>query len=238
MMKATFKTFLYLVLLLLPAAGFTTQKVSTVAPVEVRRPTNARIEKFQKDGDFQYETDYTEKIGLWDAFWHWMKKHIFSPLIRGHELTIWNIIEYGLAIATIIFVAYYFIKSDRIGLFSRGPKKLQLDIEGGEEDINKMNFDKLVSDAIENRQYRIAIRYLYLKLLKDLSDNQLINWRAEKTNRDYINELRPTDYGKQFREVTLLFDYAWYGDVTINENSFGQIRDSFKEFNSKLSNLA
>ncbi|HWY98942.1 MAG TPA: DUF4129 domain-containing protein [Bacteroidia bacterium] len=233
-MRAIFKPVLYILLLLLPCGSFAAVTHKSYGPTQVRKPDAERLQKFLTDKDFKYETDYRAKIGFWEALWKWLVRHLFSPLIKGHALTIWNIIEYTFAIVTIFLVAWYFIKADRGGLFSRGAKKLKVDIEGGEEDINLMDFEKLIGNAIENHQYRIAVRYLYLRLLKDLSDTNLINWKAEKTNRDYLDELRSTPFGTHFREVTLLFDYAWYGDVAVNENNFGQIKDIFSEFYIKL----
>jgi hypothetical protein len=233
-MKVIFKLLFYCLVLFLPFNSFAVEKVKTPVSNEIRRPGADKIERFKSDGNFKYETDYTAKLSIWDVIGNWLRRHFFEPVIGKHAFTVWKIIEYSLAIIAIVLIVFYFIRSDRRRLFAKESKSLSIEMEGGQEDINLMNFDKLINDAIENSQYRVAIRYLYLKLLKDLSDDKQINWRAEKTNIDYINELRPTTYGKQFMEVTLLFDYAWYGDATINENSFGQIKNIFAEFYKQL----
>lgn len=233
-MKAAIRFLFFYLFLFIHTTGFAATAVNDNRPVQVRRPPAEKIQKYLSDKNFIYENDYRHKLGLWDVISRWLDEHIFSPLFSNHALTIWDIIEYGLAIATLVFIIYYFIHSDRLGLFYRGSKNISLEIAGGEEDIYAMNFDKLINDAVTTRQYRIAIRYLYLKLLKDLSEKNLITWRAEKTNNDYIDELRPSAYGKQFREVTLLFDYTWYGEVPVNENIFGQVRNSFTDFYSHL----
>jgi hypothetical protein len=237
-MRAIFKLLLYSLVLFLPFSGYAAGKANTPVPTEVRRPNADKVEKFKADRDFKYENDYTAKLSVWDVIWRWFSRHIFEPILGKHAFTIWQIFEYSLAIIAVVLIVYYFIKGDRRGLFSRGPKSLAIEMDGGQEDINLMDFDKLISNAIENRQYRVAIRYLYLKLLKDLSDGNHINWKAEKTNLDYMNELRSSAYGKRFTEVTTLFDYAWYGDASITENNFGHIRDSFIEFNKQLRNQA
>jgi len=239
-MRGIFRRLFLSLLLLLPFSGYTAENVKlfvpykTYAPVEIRRPSIDRITKFKTDRDFIYETDYSAKLTIWDLIGNWLRKHFFEPVIGKHAFTIWQITEYSLAIIAVLLIVYYFIKGDRRGLFSRGPKSLAIEMDGAEEDISLMNFDKLINDAIVNGQYRVAIRYLYLKLLKDLSDKNYINWKAEKTNLDYVNELRPSRYGKGFMEVTFLFDYAWYGDADVTEGTFGQIRNSFSEFNKQL----
>jgi hypothetical protein len=238
-MRAITKLLLCIIIFFAPFGGHAAKKDSTIvlkpyAPAEVRKPSAEKIAKFKQDRDFIYETDYSAKISIWDIIGNWLNKHFFAPIIGKHAFTIWQVIEYSLAIIAVILIVYYFIKGDRRGLFSRGPKNLSIEMEGTEEDINLMNFDKLIADSISNGQYRVAIRYLYLKILKDLADKNHINWKAEKTNLDYMNELRSTAYGKGFMEVTFLFDYAWYGDASITESSFGLIKNSFSDFNKQL----
>jgi len=234
-MKAIFKLLFFSLLLFSSFTAYSTAKAPTPI-VEIRRPGGDKIEKFKSGRDFQYETDYTHKLGLWDMITSWLGRFLFRRLFDKSTFTILEMLEYGIAIAAIIYLVYYFIKGDKRGLFSKGPKKMSLDIIGMEEDINLMDFEKLIADAVATKEYRVAIRYLYLKLLKDLSDNNLINWKTEKTNRDYINELRPSAYGSKFREVTLLFDYAWYGEASVNENIFGQVHNSFTDFYKQLQN--
>jgi len=233
-MKAAIKFLLCGLLVLFSSYSFASKVEINNTPVEVRRPPADKIEKYMTDDSFRYETDYRHKIGFWEAFWSWLDRHLFSPIFSKHGLTIWEIIKYSIIITTIVLVVYFLIKGDKVGLFFRGARNASIQAIGIEEDIHAMDFDKLIEEAVANKQFRVAIRYLYLKLLKDLSDNNLITWKAEKTNRDYINELRPSQYGKPFREVTLLFDYAWYGDAAINENTFGQIRNSFKTIYRQL----
>jgi len=238
-MRAIIKLLFCIIIFLAPFGGHAAGKDSTItlkpyAPVEIRKPSAEKVLKFKQDHDFKYETDYSVKISIWDIIGNWLSKHFFEPIIGKHAFTIWQVIEYSLAIIAVILIVYFFIKGDRRGLFSRGPKSLTIEMEGAEEDINLMHFDKLIADAISNGQYRVAIRYLYLKLLKDLADKNHINWKADKTNLDYMNELRSTVYGKGFMEVTFLFDYAWYGDAAITEGSFGQIKTSFSDFNKQL----
>ena len=231
-MKAIFKLFFYIVLLVAPL--ITQAATITPALIEVRRPSADKLEKFKSARDFQYETDYTHKIGLWEMFTRWLGRILFHRIFYKSTWDVLRVLEYTIALLAVIFIVYFFVRSDRKGIFTRGPKKLTLDIEGAEEDIHQLDFEKLIREAIAGGEYRVAIRYMYLKLLKELSDNNLINWKTEKTNRDYINELRATNYGNKFREVTLLFDYAWYGETPVNENMFGQIQHEFTTFYSQL----
>ena len=119
-------------------------------------------------------------------------------------------------------------------MFSRGSNGAINDIGTVHEDIHEIDFDKIIAEAISNKHYRIAIRYLYLKSLRDLSLKGFIIWKADKTNLDYLNELRLPAFEKPFGEVTRLFDYAWYGNIEINEPLFQRIKIVFDKLSHQI----
>jgi hypothetical protein len=227
-MKAAIRLLFYL-LILVPQI-----LVATVEHPPIRTVSTQKIQNYLKDKDFVYERNQVETTSIWDIIGRWIERHLFSPLFKNHELTVWDIILYGIALTALILIVYYFIKSDKIGLFSKKAKGASLGFDLTEEDIHQVDFDKLVSEAITNGQYRIAIRFLYLKSLKELSLKGLIRWKADKTNHDYINEMRASASGKLFKDMTYLYDYAWYGHIDINENSFNRIKATFEQFNNML----
>lgn len=227
-------TSLLLCLLFFHFSAFATEPGKALSEITIRRAPTEKIQKYLSDKDFKYENDYIPKISFWDKLKEWIYEHLFRPLFKDHAITLWDIIEYSLAAIALGLIIYFLIKSDKVGLFYKKSEKGSLNLSDEEENIHEMNFTTLIEEAIAKGQYRVAIRYLYLRLLKDLSDRQLITWRSEKTNYDYNNELRPSAFGKPFNHVTFLFDYAWYGDMPINDEAFKNIRESFEQFNNQL----
>lgn len=199
----------------------------------IRRASSAKINSYHNDKDFMYQREYVPASNFWDRVKRWIIDHLFGPLLKNHSITLWDIILYAIAATAIILIVYYFIKSDKVGLFSRHTGNT-FNITSADENIHELDFDNLISGAASNAQYRVATRYLYLKSLKALSVRGLILWKADKTNRDYINELRLSSVGKLFSEVTYLFNYAWYGNMDINEISYLRIKDAFDKFNLQI----
>jgi hypothetical protein len=107
---------------------------------------------------------------------------------------------------------------------------VQIDFSEFEEDIHKINFDKLIEEATSKKDFRKAIRLHFLKLLKDLTDNNLITWQIDKTNNDYSIELANNKYSSKFKELALLYEYIWYGDFPLDETNFISTILKFKEF--------
>lgn len=212
---------------------FAVKAESNIGEVKIRRAPVEKINKYLSDRDYNYTDDYTTPVSLWDRIWYWISQHLLRPVFNT-TASLWDIISYVALALTIGMLIYFVIRGDSLGLFYKNNRSNAITANNLEEDIHLMNFDLLITEAISNGQYRIAVRYLYLKSLRDLSDRNLILWKAEKTNHDYIRELQLSGFHKVFREITFLFDYAWYGDAAITENNFLQIKDSFEQFNHQL----
>jgi hypothetical protein len=96
-----------------------------------------------------------------------------------------------------------------------------------QEDIRDMEFESLLDKAINEKRYRYAVRLLYLQSLRQLHEGGQIRWSIDKTNHDYLRELKDRDLGPLFREVTLLFEYIWYGEFPVDKDHFYLARGSF-----------
>ena len=101
------------------------------------------------------------------------------------------------------------------------------------EDAEAKIEDKL-KDATGNEDYIIAIRLNYLLALNQLNKNSLVNWKKDKTNSDYINELRGSNFHKDFKQLTVWFERAWFGRFTPDAQSYKEISYSFRMFIDKV----
>ncbi|WP_340154808.1 hypothetical protein [uncultured Winogradskyella sp.] len=98
-----------------------------------------------------------------------------------------------------------------------------------EENIEQIDFENLISKALKEQNYRLATRYLYLKSLKSLANKQVIEWHYEKTNSDYLNEIKDCQLKTLFKRVSYIYDYVWYGEFPIDEESFNKNKADFNQ---------
>jgi hypothetical protein len=114
---------------------------------------------------------------------------------------------------------------------SLGEQELQ-DLENN---LVETDIDKFLRLALESKNYKLAVRLLYLGVLQNLHEAELIIWKKEKTNRDYLSEMRQHRAYSELRELTLAFDIVWYGDTEIPESTYHQLSQAFKSFNDVIS---
>jgi Domain of unknown function (DUF4129) len=120
------------------------------------------------------------------------------------------------------------------GLFLKNsavaPPKADFDLADIENNLHETDLDRYLRTAITNNDYRLAVRLYYLNVLKQYSLHEVIIWKKDKTNGEYLTEVRrkndPTY--PDFRTVTLLFERVWYGEKVINERDYTAIQPVFQ----------
>ena len=98
-----------------------------------------------------------------------------------------------------------------------------------EEDISQINFDELIADAAERKDYKLAVRYLFLKSLKLLFEKGLIELRNNKTNHQYFSEIKNNRISNAFQIATSRFEWIWYGDFPVDEKVMKSSQNDFNE---------
>ena len=73
------------------------------------------------------------------------------------------------------------------------------------------------------------MRLYYLAVLKELSLKELIKWKKDKTNGEYLRELAGSRLFGTVQEVTLIFERVWYGKTAVQEEDFLQMEAKFKK---------
>lgn len=143
--------------------------------------------------------------------------------------SIFGIIFWIVAIGLFVYIVYRLFLSNS-SFLSRNRKNVASDIEvTKEEDTNDP--DSLLRNAIKSGNYRLAVRYLYLQSLKRLSEKKFIEINSNKTNYEYVTELRKHKFANEFASLTLQYEYVWYGEYPVDERLFEQIQYGFSQFN-------
>ena len=105
-----------------------------------------------------------------------------------------------------------------------------INVEQVAEHIHEFDMDELIKQAVLQGTYLKAVRLYYLKSIKTLSNNDLIQWKKDKTNRTYIEEISDYQLRKDFTFLTNVFERIWYGEAEISSVAFRQIEKNFQEF--------
>ncbi|PBJ12144.1 DUF4129 domain-containing protein [Flavobacterium sp. ACN6] len=193
------------------------------------------FKKKYTDPEFIYEYKEPEK-SWWDHFIHWLAG-IFASLFKFKSVKtslnfvaiLFRVIAVLVVIVLIYFIARALTKQEGKWIFGKNANKKSIFYSDAEKNIHLLDFEKLIKESIETGERRIAVRYYYLWLLKVMAQHNYIEWDIEKTNSDYLYELRQPSHKEEFTYLSYLYNYIWYGEFEIDDAIFRKTENRFKK---------
>jgi len=145
-----------------------------------------------------------------------------------------KIIFWMLAIGFICFILYRLFLTE--GAFRKTAKKAPVavpELVEAEIDANT-DFERLVIQALQQQNYRLAVRYRYLQSLQLLAARGRIEMAVDKTNYEYVRSIKDAGLQKDFAALTLGYEYVWYGEFNIDEQLYRRLDNNFTAFKQKI----
>lgn len=196
----------------------------------VRKLSNEKQQELLQNSDYKYGRKGPAPKTWWERFKEWFWRIVDEVFNSDGGNVGLNILKFILIGAVVALLIYLLVKNNIRALFYGTSAAVKIDFAELEEDIHKIDFNKLIAEAIAKKDFRKAVRLHFLKLLKELTDKNLINWKIDKTNHDYFIELTNTKFYNQFKELALTYEYVWYGDFSIDETNFKTTVSKFNSF--------
>ena len=201
-----------------------------------------QLEEYKKDPAFNYK-QVPVKPNWIERAYLWVKKVLYKILykllnvILGAKKAHYVIAKIIKALPYLFIIGFlYFLFRYLLGvnLLNWRTKKQynQPKIYLNEEEriLQEENIEDLMNQAIRDNDYRLAVRYLYLNALKKLSDKKLIDWKPDKTNRQFVKELANHPLSDLFSKLSLIYEYVWYGKNFPKASDFDQLRNEYSNF--------
>ena len=193
-------------------------------------------EKYLNDEEFNYHQEVggksffqrlLEKIGRFLNKWFGA-----GPLNKNPDLTVLVLkILCGLVVLVVIYFGIRLLMNHSgMWFFKKKNESIVIDIHNTEQLIQSADFEQLIAEIEKQGDTRQSIRLYYLWLLKDLKENELIVWLPEKTNADYLSELKEETLRKKFTYLSYLYNYIWYGVFLIGDADYITAKKAFLDY--------
>lgn len=182
--------------------------------------------------DFNYEINDTGGVNLMQRilrkFFGWLSD-VFGFDIDFLDYQTLEYIIYGSLGVVVLYLLIKFLLENPVSSVFKTEDKTIEGFSYVEENIKQVDFDKLIKKAINENNYRLATRYMYLKCLKTLAHKEVIEWHFDKTNSDYLKEIKDSNLKSLFKRVSYIYDYIWYGEFPIDESTFNKNKADFNQ---------
>ena len=183
--------------------------------------------------EFKYESIIQEK-SLWERFKEWLRavwEKLFG-LTPKRASWLNELILQILTVAVIAFVIYRIVKiilnKEGQWVFGKSTTKKIIHENDIEKNLIHVDFEKLIAQTLQEENYRLAVRYYYLWVLKSLSEKNIIDWHVDKTNTDYLYEIQAQGLKSDFQYLSYLYNHIWYGEFEMNKENFLYAQRLFK----------
>jgi hypothetical protein len=226
------KGLLYIVLICFSVSAYAQKnpakiRIDTSTVVQKKFDEN-NLENYRNDTAFKYEVidkgpSLYAQIAEWFTrllrkIFSWFFEDVEAPV--GFLMPILKILPYIIAAIVLYLIVNFFLKINVRTLSRKKRNREIVHITNEEALLNSKDLPKLIQLAIEEQNYRLAIRYQYVLLLQQLSNKEMIVWEQQKTNEDYIREVQPKNIQIAFEEITRFYDFVWYGNFEIGYEEY------------------
>lgn len=199
------------------------------------------ITDYKNNDDFNYvipeiqETWWTQfkqwLSNLWNSFWRWLLGDTGGS---GFWNFVINTLPYLILAILVGFIIWLFFKLNPGARLMKSKEQPTIFFTEEEEIIKTKDIKKLIDKALKTKNYRLAVRYYYLLILKRLTEAEVIEYEFDKTNSDYFAEITPETINKGFRKATNLYDYIWYGNFAVTEADFKKAQVTFNQLDTTI----
>ncbi len=148
---------------------------------------------------------------------HWLKYFIYAAII-----------------ALLVFLIYTLILHLSSPSNKRVGDKTVVEVIEDDIDYDFRDLEENLSSAIDQADFRKAVRFYYLIALRELSSARLIIASRDKTNYEYLRELNSHPVTSLFRDITRTFEKTWYGEIKPVSNEYTVYEDKLKKLLSEI----
>ena len=206
--------------------------VTYAPPVYSKRSFKPGFKKKYDDEDFVYKEQEAKK-SLWQRFLDWLfgGSKAKSNINLDWLGPVFKVAAFGIIGWVVYLIVRLILNKQGMWIFGRSRGKIGPDDDDSHEAVNihETDFRQLIEETTAAGNYRLALRYYYLWVLKMLSYREIIDWDRDKTNNDYLYEIKDTNLRRDFEYLSYVYEHSWYGDFPIDEWAFAKAERSFKK---------
>ena len=168
------------------------------------------VNQWLSDGDYDYQHDLANNgESLWQTIMkkigEWLQE-LFSDVVNTDGVsTILTIIAIAV-LATILFFVWR-----KVSRLRMSPKTKDLDYDVTEDTIYGIDFDAELARALSCGDHRGALRMVYLRTLRLLHDEKVLEWNNTKTPQEFVSAIADPGLRSEFAALTSLYVRVRYG---------------------------
>lgn len=218
-----------------PAQAFFEDRAGEMPPdtVEVRNASFNRELITELKNDPAY--DYDRRLHVEELLWDRVRRRIADWINEkfGRRAGRWFSRNLDWILATLAILALVFIFRRRLfsGVVAPDPAKAK-QVRAVEEHMDTADLNAELAKAEQREDWRTALRFQYLLVLRRLMEKDLIDMEPRYTDQDYLHQLEDPADRAGFQRISFLFKWAWYGGAPMEAQHYEELAPAFRQFHA------
>jgi hypothetical protein len=156
-------------------------------------------------------------------------------IVRKKPQTSMQTVLWIIIIAGGLALIFITLAARNVKMFGKKKKTIDEPVETDEHgDIFAIKYISEIDRAAMAGNYRLAIRLMFLRLLKSMTERNIIDYKHDRTNYDYLVQLNTSPYYSDFFRVTRHYEYTWYGKFNVSPEAYDIIKNEFETLEAKV----
>jgi hypothetical protein len=195
-------------------------------PGSIREVSKIQVNRYKNNPEYAYANDSE----------YWRKEPPGDPglLFRILSSQILRWIFFALIGGLILYGLYQLAREINFTLLIRTSRqKTQYTKQNLSEE--KIDFDEMIRLNQTEGNYRMAIRYLYLRLIHILQEKTGISFRNSSTNAEISQAMGNHPETATFRWLATAYEYVFYGGFAPNQETYLDLKNKFESLQKIIS---
>ena len=212
-------------------------RIPTAPRPSIERSVSNGLRETYTGEEFDYSSVQGESQNIIVRILDWFVRllsDIFGITLDPDTQRIFHLLIYTILTIVAVYWVFRLLTGRQMSSFFRKEEIKLTPIRIQEEVVENLDFDKLIREALSAKDYRLAIRYSFLRLLQEMSSRHIIDYHSEKTNYEYYREIKTGSLREEFWHVVHIYEYVWYGKFEVAATDYDRAEKTVTQLSQKL----
>lgn len=204
---------------------------------DIRHPFSEMVAQYQTK-DFEYVESISNKLNFLDKLFYTIKKFIsdlFPSPPGDFNEGLFNLLAVIGGLIVIFLIYKFFVSRKQVYIKHELEADVEQQIDFVERNLMEVDVKTYLAEAVEQKNYALAIRYHQLTNIQLLGRKGVLQWDQSKTNLELMENVKNNDLRQDFMHCASLYNYAWFGNFDISESSYQKYAGQFVQFQRRWS---
>jgi hypothetical protein len=191
-----------------------------------RKVNQRTVNSYLKNPDYAYAND--------PEYWRIRTAKRQGGVSKFIDIRSFQWLVFIIIMGVLLYGIYHLAKENNFKWFIRNKKLHNTGIsEFKKEEV--IDFNAAIHAYQMEGNYRLAVRFMFLKLIQTIRESREITVRDSSTNSEIVLAFEGQPNANEFRYLATAYEYIYYGDFVLREELFNSLKKKFEDFQLNFS---